>query len=123
MIRWNSSQRISGLRLDARQTGVTIRGLNSRSGSPRAFAAIRSSPVGMTGLSSLCIEVRILPWYGAHVSLERFNPRWPLPHVAGSPDLRVLSASLTSDRPSGLPRVARQTLQAPLEPVGPPLFA
>ena len=58
----------------------------------------------MTGGSSLCIEGRILPLDGAHVSHEQFNFRWPLPHVAGSPDLEVLSASLTSVRSSGRPR-------------------
>ncbi len=31
---------------------------------------------------------------------EQFNYRWPLPHVAGSPDLGVLSVSLTSTRSS-----------------------
>src|SRR6516225_162174 len=59
----------------------------------------------MAGGSSLCIEGRILPLYGAHVSHEQFNFRWPLPHVAGSPDLEVLSASLTSARSSDLPRL------------------
>ena len=59
----------------------------------------------MTGCSSRCIEDRILPLHGAHVSQERVHFCWPLPHVIGSPDLGVLSASLTSDRPSGLPRV------------------
>ena len=71
----------------------------------RAFAAIRSSPVSMTGLSSLCIEGRNLPLNGAHVAQERFNFCWPLPHVVGSPDLGVLSASLTSAKSSGLPRL------------------
>src|SRR5258708_12902827 len=42
----------------------------------------------------------------AHVSLEQFIFCWPLPHVAGSPDRGVLSASLTSTRPSDLPRLA-----------------
>src|SRR5208282_816155 len=69
---------------------------NRSFGSHRALAAIRSSPVGMAGDSSLCIEGRILPLYGAHVSHEPFNFRWPLPHVAGSPVFRVISASLTS---------------------------
>src|SRR5215831_12012303 len=41
-----------------------------------------------------------LPLYGGHVAFEQFNARWPLPHVAGSPDLRVLSASLTAVGPS-----------------------
>ena len=81
--------------------------VNRSFGSRRAFAAIRSSPVAMTGFSSLCIEDRSLPLYGAHVSHERFNFCWPLPQVAGSPDLEVLSASLTSTRPSDLPRVVR----------------
>jgi len=77
----------------------------------------------MTGLSSLCIEARSLPLYGAHVSHERLNFCWPLPHVTGSPDLRVLSVSLTSIRPSEPPRVfACLFLQAPLEPDGPRLF-
>src|SRR6202011_5970622 len=42
----------------------------------------------------------------AHVSHEQFIFCWPLPHVAGSPDRGVLSASLTSTRPSDLPRLA-----------------
>lgn len=71
--------------------------------SPRAFTAIRTSPVVMVGSSSLCIEGRSLPLNEVHVSCERFNLRWPLPHVAGSPDLKVLSASLTSVRSSGHP--------------------
>ena len=50
----------------------------------------------MVGDSSLCIEGRILPLNGAHVSREQLNFRWPLPQVAGSPDRRVLSASLTA---------------------------
>ena len=54
----------------------------------------------MTGLSSLCIEVRNLSLYRAHVAHKRFNNCWPLPHVTGSPDLRVLSANLTSISPS-----------------------
>ena len=37
---------------------------------------------------------------GAHVAQEQFNYRSPLPHVAGSPDRRVLSVSLTSTRSS-----------------------
>src|ERR1700730_17458565 len=40
----------------------------------------------MTGSSSLCIEVRIRPLDGAHVSHEQFIFCCPLPHVAGSPD-------------------------------------
>src|SRR6516225_11901264 len=48
---------------------------------------------------------RILPSHGDHVSHEQFNFRWPLPHVAGSPGLRVLSASLTSVRSSDRPRL------------------
>ena len=59
----------------------------------------------MTGDSSLCIEGRILPLNGAHVSHEQFDFRCPLPHVAGSPDLEVLSGSLTSVRSSDLPRL------------------
>src|SRR6266550_1352539 len=41
-----------------------------------------------------------LPLDGAHVAQEQFNYRWLLPHVAGSPDLGVLSVSLTSTRSS-----------------------
>src|SRR5215471_6309792 len=41
-----------------------------------------------------------LPLHGGHVAFEQFNARWPLPHVAGSPDLGVLSASLTAAGPS-----------------------
>ena len=59
----------------------------------------------MAGDSSRCIEGRILPLDGAHVSVERLSFRWPLPPVAGSPDRRVLSASLTAVRSSSLPRV------------------
>src|SRR6202022_4488939 len=94
-----------------------------RLGSHRALTAIRSSPVSMAGDPSLCIEERILPLNGAHVSHERFDFRWPLPHVVGSPDLGVLSASLTSARSSGPPHLAAcRTLQASLEPDGSPLF-
>ena len=46
-----------------------------------------------------------LPLDGAHVAFEQFIFCWPLPHVAGSPDRGVLSASLTSARPSDLPRL------------------
>jgi hypothetical protein len=65
---------------------------------------MRPSPVDMTGFSSLCIEVRNLSLYRAHVALERFNNCWPLPHVTGSPDFKVLSANLTAINPSGHPR-------------------
>jgi Phage integrase, N-terminal SAM-like domain len=37
-----------------------------------------------------------LPLHGGHVAFEQFNSRWPLPHVVGSPNLGVLSASLTA---------------------------
>jgi len=40
------------------------------------------------------------PLHGGHVAFEQFHARWPLPHVAGSPDLGVLSASLTAVGPS-----------------------
>ena len=64
-----------------------------------------------------------LPLNGVHVAQERFNCCWPLPHVIGSPDLGVLSASLTSVRSSGHPAFsARPALQAALEPDGSPLF-
>src|SRR6516225_9770874 len=54
----------------------------------------------------------ILPLNGAHVSVERLSFRWPLPPVAGSPGRRVVSASLTAVRSSGLPRLsACRTLQ------------
>src|SRR5271165_2820603 len=46
-----------------------------------------------------------LPLDGAHVAFEQFIFCWPLPHVAGSPGRRVLSASLTSARPSDIPRL------------------
>ena len=59
----------------------------------------------MTGCSSRCIEDRILPLYGAHASHERFNLCRPLPHGVGSPDLEVLSVSLTSTRSSDRPRL------------------
>jgi hypothetical protein len=58
--------------------------VNRSFGSFRAFAAIRSSPVAMAGGSSLCIEGRILPWYGAHVSHEQIQ----LP-LAASPCSRL----------------------------------
>src|SRR5215472_18674423 len=58
----------------------------------------------MVGDSSLCIEGRILPLNGAHVSHEQFNFRWPLPQVVGSPDRRVVSASLTATGSSDPPR-------------------
>src|SRR5713226_2075257 len=54
---------------------------------------------------------------------EQFNYRWPLPHVAGSPDLGVLSVSLTSTRssdPSHLFGLAGPTGLP--EPDGSPLF-
>src|SRR5215813_11214 len=83
------------------------REVNRSFGSLLAFAAIRSSPVSMVGLSSLCIEVSpVLSLDRAHVSHEQFIFCWPLPHVAGSPDRGVLSASLTSTRPSDLPRLS-----------------
>src|ERR1700737_3937407 len=66
-----------------------------------------------------------LPLNGAHVAQEQFNYRWPLPHVAGFPDRRVLSVSLTSTRssdPSHLFGLAGPTGLAP-EPDGSPLFA
>ena len=37
-----------------------------------------------------------LPLHGGHVAFEQLNTRWPLPHVVGSPNLGVLSASLTA---------------------------
>src|SRR6202023_1914850 len=46
-----------------------------------------------------------LPLNGAHVAQEQFTCRWPLPHVAGSPVLGVLSVSMTSTRSSGLPHL------------------
>src|ERR1700757_4634744 len=46
-----------------------------------------------------------LPLHGGHVAFEQFNARWPLPQVAGSSDLRVLSASLTAARSSGRSRL------------------
>src|SRR4051812_50103665 len=54
----------------------------------------------MVGGSSLCIDGRIPPLHGGHVAFEQFHARWPLPHVTGSPDLGVLSASLTAVGPS-----------------------
>src|SRR4249920_416060 len=48
-----------------------------------------------------------LPLNGAHVSHEQFNFRWPLPQVIGSPDLEVLSASLTSARSSDVSCLVR----------------
>jgi hypothetical protein len=77
----------------------------------------------MAGDSSRCIEALYLPLYGAHVALEQFISRWPLPHVTGSPGRRVLSASPTSIRPSDLSRLLGDpVLQAPLDPDGSPLF-
>ena len=77
----------------------------------------------MAGLSSHCIEVRNPSLNRAHVAHEQFIDYWPLPQEDGSPALKVLSASLTAIGSSGLPRsVTCQTLQAPLEPGGSPLF-
>ncbi len=59
----------------------------------------------MAGLSSHRIEVRNLSLNRAHVAHERFIDCWPLPHATGSPDLRVLSANLTSISPSDLPHI------------------
>ena len=59
----------------------------------------------MTGGSPSLHRRPSRPLHDAHVALERPRFRWPLPHVAGSPDLGVLSASLTSARSSGRPRV------------------
>src|SRR6267378_5620309 len=59
----------------------------------------------MVGSSSLCIEALISLWIEPMFPLEQFIFCWPLPHVAGSPDRGVLSASLTSTRPSDLPRL------------------
>src|SRR5215468_6384580 len=64
-----------------------------------------------------------LPLHGGHVSFEQFNARWPLPHVAGSPNLGVLSASMTA---AGSLDPSRFWLGGPyklaLEPGGSPLF-
>src|SRR6516162_4506426 len=74
------------------------------------FPALRSSGVGsqhyfVCYLFESCCHGRrfislhrwpYLPLHGGHVAFEQFNARWPLPHVAGSPDLGVLSASLTA---------------------------
>src|SRR5262249_16179316 len=40
------------------------------------------------------------PLHGPQFTKHQFNSRGPLPHVAGSPALRVLSVSLTSTRSS-----------------------
>src|SRR5260370_22250145 len=66
----------------------------------------------MTGDSSLCIEGRILPLDGAHVSHEQFNFRCPLPHVAGSPDLEVSGRRWRIELPRCLPPSAAQTVHA-----------
>src|SRR6516165_10574092 len=47
---------------------------------------------------SCCHGRRFVSLHGGHVAFEQFNTRWPLPHVAGSPGLGVLSASLTAAR-------------------------
>ena len=72
----------------------------------------------------LCIKARILPLNGAHVSLKWSKSCWPLPHVIGSPYLRVLSASLTSDKPSNHPRLFSLSGSSCFlqESVGSPLF-
>ena len=62
---------------------------------------LESAPVGC---STLCIVALTPPLYEAHVALEHFNFRRPLPQVVGSPHRRVLSANLTSGEPSGRPR-------------------
>jgi hypothetical protein len=41
--------------------------------------------------------------YRAHVALDEFKSRWSLSHVIGSPYLRVLSTSPTSDKSSDHP--------------------
>jgi len=77
------------------------------------FPALRSSGVGSQHLVCYSFESCFhgrrfislhrwpyLPLHGGHVAFEQFNARWPLPHVAGSPDLGVLSASLTAAGPS-----------------------
>ena len=82
------------------------------------FPALRSSgigsqPFGCYSLESCCHGRRFislhrwpyLPLHGGHVAFEQFNARWPLPHVAGSPDLGVLSASLTAAGPSDRSRL------------------
>ena len=61
----------------------------------RALAAILSIPVCMIGFPLLCIKVRCPPLNEAHVSMDRFNPRQPLPHVVGFPYLKVLSVGKT----------------------------
>lgn len=43
--------------------------VNRNFASLRVFSAIRSSRVAMTGVSSLCIEDRILPLYAAHIPI------------------------------------------------------
>ena len=42
----------------------------------------------------------VSPFAWGPCCLRTINARWPLPHVAGSPDLGVLSASLTAVGPS-----------------------
>src|SRR5215467_15475666 len=82
------------------------------------FPALRSSGVGSQHLVCYSFESCFhgrrfislhrwpyLPLHGDHVAFEQFNARWPLPHVAGSPDLGVLSASLTAAGPSDRSRL------------------
>jgi hypothetical protein len=65
-----------------------------------------TSAIAFATVSSFSLHRRPdLPLYGAHVAPEQFNFCWPLPLVAGSPDLQVLSASLTSAKSSDRPRL------------------
>jgi hypothetical protein len=67
------------------------------------FAAIRPRSVSMVSLILSLHRGLSLPLNGAHVAPERVTGRRPLPPVDGSPVLRVLSAGLTSARPSDRP--------------------
>ena len=67
------------------------------------FAAIRSRSVSMVSFILSLHRGLSLPLHGARVAPERVICRQPLPPVNGSPVLRVLSAGLTSARPSDRP--------------------
>src|SRR5919107_411688 len=75
----------------------------SSTGGSQHFAAIRSRFVSTVSFILSLHRGLSLPLHGARVAPERVICRQPLPPVNGSPVLRVLSAGLTSARPSDRP--------------------
>jgi hypothetical protein len=75
----------------------------SSTGGSQHFAAIRSRFVSTVSFILSLHRGLSLPLHGARVAPERVICRQPLPPVDGSPVLRVLSAGLTSARPSNRP--------------------